>query len=64
MLDDDSHDEINNEEDDDVDYALAEHINETLNYLLLLEEKEVLVLTVWAIITLNQDKTDSRLAVL
>ena len=39
MLDDDSHDEINNEEDDDVDYALAEHINETLNYLMLLEEK-------------------------
>ena len=48
MLDDDSDDEINNEENDDVDYVLTEHINESL-----LEEKEDLVLIMREIVTLN-----------
>ena len=48
VLDDDSDDEINNEENDDVDYVLTEHINESL-----LEEKEDLVLIMREIVTLN-----------
>lgn len=53
MFDDDFYDEINNEEDDDVDYVLVEYINEIFNYLLFLEEKEVLVFIVWEIFILN-----------
>ena len=65
VLNNDSDDEINIEEDDhdddnddyDVDDIQADHIAESPNYLLLQEEKEVLVLTLWEIPTFNRDKT-------
>ena len=42
----------------------AEHIAESLNFLLLRKEKDVLVLTVREIATFNQDKTTSKTCIL
>ena len=39
---------------------MFKHIAESLNFLLLQKEKEVLVLTLREIATFNQDKTNSK----
>ena len=36
----------------------SEHIAESLNFLLLQKEKEVLVLTLWEITTFNEGRTN------
>ena len=64
MLDDDSDDEINIKKMIMMTIMMTsmmfEHIAESLNFLLLQKEKEVLVLTLREIATFNQDKTNSK----
>ena len=64
MLDDDSDDEINIKKMIMMTIMMTsmmfEHIAESLNFLLLQKEKEVLVLTLREIATFNQDETNSK----